>query len=244
MKVGKVHVGAIAVLIEPGHVALDVRGVHPPHAEHANQRAGRVGLDGLVAGLQHRPVIVGGAAGQGVRPAAAPVAVPLFVADLEAVDISVPTLAVVAGGHDAGKAAHLVRPGKQIDAVADLGLAEARCILDRHGGVDASGVGTRDILVEPGEVVDPGGGFDGGPVPLQADPLDARGRDPILITPDGKPVGVEGGRIGPLRHRKRCEPEQAQQYCSAEDCGCTNDPPDGPSIHGTVLAQPGMKWRS
>ena len=152
--------------------------------------------------------------------------------------------AVVAGGDDAGKPAHLGRTGKEIDAVAYLGLAEAGRVLQWHADMHAGRVGGGDILVQPAEVVDARRGLDGGPVPLQPGPFHARGRDPSLVPPDRETVGAGIGGVGTRRRLEPGEPQQAQQESGAEDCNGTTGTSDGPSIHGIVVAQRSTKWTS
>src|SRR2546426_3832825 len=187
---------------------------------------------------------MGARAREVVRPAPAPVAVVLLVADLEAVDEARAFPAVVAGGGDGGKGAHLGGTWKEIHAVAHLGLAEAGRVLQGDADVHAGRVGSRDILVQAGEVVAAGRGLDAEPVPLQPGPLHARGRNPSLIAPDREAVRAGVCRIGPRRRLEAGESQQAQQESGAEDCEGATDTTDGPSIHGTVVAQRSQKWTS
>ena len=154
-----------------------------------------------------------------------------------------PAPAVVASRNDAGKGAHLIGTGKEIDAVANLRQAKAWCILERNCGVDAGRVGARDILVQPAEVVDAGRGFDRRPVPLQANPLDARRGHPVLIAPDGKAIRVQDRGARGCGRLDDGNAQQAQQQSGAEDGG-TVDSTDGPSSHATVVAQRWMKCSS
>ena len=153
-------------------------------------------------------------------------------------------VAVVAGGDDAGKRAHLGRAGKEIHAVANLGLAEAGGVLQGDADVHTGRVRSRDILVEAGEVVDAGRGLDGEPVPLQPGPLHARRRNPSLIAPDRKAIRAGIRRIGTRGRLQPGESQQAQQESGAADCQGAAGTPDGPSIHGIVVAQRSSKWTS
>src|SRR5439155_441126 len=72
VEVGEVHVGAVSILIKPGHVTLNMRGVRPPEAEHTNHRGRRLGLDRLVAGLENGTVTCTPAAAAAATSASRP----------------------------------------------------------------------------------------------------------------------------------------------------------------------------
>ena len=156
-----------------------------------------------------------------------------------------PGITVVAGGDDGGEAAHLAGAGKEVHAVADLGLAKGGGVLNGYGNAHARGVRPGNIGIHAVPAVDAGRGFDRRPVPLHPGPLHPGGRNAVLVAPDRKTirVGVVGG-IGPHRCLELGASQQAQQESGAEDCDGAADTPDGPSIHGTVVAQRSRKWTS
>ncbi len=208
-----------------------MRRVHPPEPEHANQRRRRLGLDRLIAGLQYRSVIIGRSTGQGVGPAPAPVTVPFLIADLEAVDVAVAIATVIAGGEHPGKRAHLGRTGKEVHPVADLRFPEAGSVLDRHSDVHTGRGGGRHIGVQAREVVNAGRRLHRRPVPLQPSPFHARGRDPPLIAPDRKPVGIRVilGHAGQCQdHQEQADSSRAENLTSSQ-FDPSSKPPGGGS---------------
>src|SRR2546430_12326092 len=118
---------------------------------------------------------MGRSGGRGGGPRTAPIAVPYLIADLKTFDVPVTALAVIAGGDDTGKGAHLGGGGKEIHAVTNLGFAETGGVLDRDRDVQAGRGGGRHIPIQAGEVVEPRRGLARGPRPLQPNPFDAPG---------------------------------------------------------------------
>ena len=62
VEIREIHVRAVAVLVQPGHVTLNVRRVDPPHAEHADECGRGLRLDRQVAGFEDRAVVIRGPA--------------------------------------------------------------------------------------------------------------------------------------------------------------------------------------